>query len=198
MVSVVKKTVGILALQGDFAKHEAVIKSLGVETKLVRTPEDLQACDALIIPGGESTTIYRQLEFIKLTQPLTEFAQKKPVFGTCAGLILMSQTIVSENFIKPLKILDVTVERNAYGRQCESFSTDLEVSLPEGNGFTTSAFFIRAPKIKNCGEEVSVLATYNDEPVFVRQGHHFGASFHPELTEDSRIHQYFLSFIHEK
>lgn len=192
-----KKTVGILALQGDFAKHEAVVRSLGVDTKLVRTPEDLQACSGLIIPGGESTAIYRQLDFIKLIQPLLQFSEKYPVFGTCAGLILMSKNIVAENFVKPLKLLDVTVERNAYGRQSESFRADLEVTLPQGESFMAPAFFIRAPKIKECGEDVSILATFDGEPVFVQQGIHFGASFHPELTQDFRIHQYFLSFIPE-
>lgn len=184
--------VGVLALQGDFAKHEEMLRSLGIIVKQVRKPQDLDDCRALIIPGGESTTLFRQIDFIQMRQPLLDFAQHKSVFGTCAGLILMSQEIESSP-IKPLNLLDVTLERNAFGRQIDSFIAPLLLDLEQPIRF--NAFFIRAPKICRYGPDVEVLAEYQGQPVLVRQGRHLGACFHPELTEDPIVHEYFLRII---
>ncbi len=189
--------VGVLALQGDFAKHEDMLRSLGVQACQVRTPQELEGCDALIIPGGESTVMLRQLDFIKMKEALQDFAQERPLFGTCAGLILMSSS-VQLSTMKPLGLLDITVERNAFGRQVESFQASVGLHLASGHDKIFHAFFIRAPRIRANGEEVKVLASYQGEPILVRQGHLLGASFHPELTGDPTIHQYFLEMVREK
>lgn len=191
--------VGVLALQGDFAKHEEVLRSLGVFVKQVRKPTDLIDCSALIIPGGESTTLFRQIDFIQMRPALIEFAKEKNIFGTCAGLILMSHTIEGSNQ-KPLNILDVTLERNAFGRQIDSFKQDILLHLSfaqssKDKSIRFNAYFIRAPKIASCGSDVEVLATYDEKPVLVRQGKHLGACFHPELTNDPIVHQFFLKMI---
>lgn len=186
--------IGVLALQGAFAKHESAVLSLGTSALQVRTPEELQKCDALIIPGGESSAIFKQLHFIKLFDPLLVFAATKPIFGTCAGMILMSKQIIGGPPTVPLGLLDIIVERNAYGRQIESFLTELEVYLPQKKK-EISAYFIRAPRIKWCGPDVNILARYQDEPVLIQQGHHLAASFHSELTSDPSIHEYFLSLV---
>lgn len=186
--------IGILALQGAFAKHESAINSLGATALQVRTPEELQKCDGLIIPGGESSAIFKQMQFIKLIDPLLVFAATKPIFGTCAGMILMSKEIIGGPPTVPLGLLDIIVERNAYGRQVDSFSTELEVCLPHKKK-EISAFFIRAPRVTWCGPEVTILAKYLEVPVLVQQGHHLAASFHSELTSDSSIHDYFLSLV---
>lgn len=196
-MSKVQKTIGVLALQGAFAKHKAMIEKLGAAVILVRTPSDLLKCDGLIIPGGESTTIYRQMKFINLIEPLREFAQSKPLFGTCAGLILISRELINGSSTLPLGFLDITVERNSYGKQVDSFQTQLDVKLSKDSQLI-SAFFIRAPRIRHCGPEVQVLATFESEPVLVRQGIHLGATFHPELTSDTCIHEYFLSLINDQ
>lgn len=188
-------TIGVLALQGDFAKHIEMLIQLGVHTVEVRKPEDLDKCDGLIIPGGESTVIFRQMNFIKLTEKLLEFGSKKPIFGTCAGLILMSSEIISSP-MKPFGFLDVQVERNAFGRQVESFKTNVQVHLnAKKQTASFPAYFIRAPKIKSCDSAVEILAEYDGEPILVKQGYHLGASFHPELTTDTSIHRYFLSLV---
>jgi 5'-phosphate synthase pdxT subunit len=184
--------VGVLALQGDFSKHEELLHNMGVETKQVRKPADLAECAALIIPGGESTTLFRQIEFIQLRQALIDFAAEKNVFGTCAGLILMSHAIEGSDR-EPLNILDITIERNAFGRQIDSFKRDLVIQLDHPTRF--NAFFIRAPKIKAIGPQVEVLATLEKKPVLVRQGKHLGACFHPELTDNPLVHQLFLKMI---
>lgn len=188
--------IGVLALQGDFAKHALVLRSLGVEVQEVRTPEDLSLCQGLIIPGGESTVMLRQIDFIKLRAPLAAFAKKKPLFGTCAGLILMSQSVKGSP-LQPLHLLDVEVERNAYGRQVESFEAFISLDLQEKHTEAFPAFFIRAPRIRSCGGGVQVLALHRGEPVLVRQGFHLGASFHPELTDNPQLHQYFIEIVKE-
>lgn len=188
--------VGVLALQGDFAKHIEMLKALGVKTLEVRKSSDLDKCDALIIPGGESTVMLRQMDFIGMREELVNFASQKPVFGTCAGLILMSNQIHSSK-LQPLKLMNVEVERNAFGRQIESFECDLEVDLPGMGKENIPAFFIRAPKIRVVGEGVEVLACYHGEPVLIRQGKLLGASFHPELTGSNAIHKYFIGLIDE-
>lgn len=186
--------VGVLALQGAFAKHIEMLRTLGVHAKEVRKPEDLASCDALIIPGGESTTMMKQMEFIQLFSPLQDFAKHKPVFGTCAGLILMSQEIVTES-MRPFNLLDIAVERNAFGRQAESFQTEIDISFETGKHRPFPAVFIRAPRIRRTGEKVRILASYENEPVLVQQGRYLGATFHPELTPDQTIHAHFLKII---
>lgn len=186
--------VGVLALQGAFAKHIEMLKNLNVNAKEVRYPHDLIDCDGLIIPGGESTTIMRQINYIGLEEPLRDFAEKKPVFGTCAGLILMSKEILHDK-MKPFGWLDVIVERNAFGRQADSFRTDIELLFNVPKHRTFSALFIRAPRIRDIGSGVKVLAKYEDEPILIEQGHHLGATFHPELTEDVLIHAHFLKLV---
>lgn len=187
-------TIGVLALQGDFAKHSEVLRSLGVRVKEVRKPQDLEECEGLIIPGGESTVMLRQIDFIHMRDPLKVFAEKKPLFGTCAGLILMSRQVEASS-LQPLELLDVGVERNAFGRQIESFQAPIELQLSIQQPKFFRAYFIRAPRIRSYGKEVEVLAFYKEEPVLVKQGHHLGASFHPELTADPAVHKYFLEMV---
>lgn len=182
--------VGVLALQGAFSKHLAALKKLGVVGQEVRTARDLYECDALIIPGGESTVIFRQLDFIELRGAVKDFGQYKPIFGTCAGLILMSRKVINDP-LEPFGMLNVEVERNAFGRQAESFKTDVELLLKPPQ--TIPAIFIRAPRIKGVGEGVKVLASYAEEPILVQQGLHMGATFHPELTDDLTVHRLFLA-----
>lgn len=188
--------IGVLALQGDFAKHLNVLRSLDIEGVEVRQPKDLEPCEGLIIPGGESTVMLRQLNFIGMRERLVEFAHHHPLFGTCAGLILMS-THIHTSSLQPLQLLDVHLERNAFGRQIESFQAFISLELASHDSRTFPAFFIRAPRIKKCGEGVQILATWEGEPVLVRQGHHLGATFHPELTSDPHIHQYFIEMIRQ-
>ena len=165
--------VGVLALQGAFAKHEEMLKSMGVDPIEIRKPEELENCDALIIPGGESTTMVRQIHFINLVNALRAFAEKKPIFGTCAGLILMSKEVISGG-IKPFGLLDVSVERNAFGRQAESFGIEIQLELDPNKPQPFHAVFIRAPRIRECASNVKVLASYKDEPILVQQGMHLG------------------------
>lgn len=186
------KTIGVLALQGAFGKHIEMLKKLPVHTVEVRKPVDLDKCDALIIPGGESTTIFRQMLFIELRDKIQEFAQDKPLFGTCAGLILMAKEIMAGD-MQPFGFLDITVERNAFGRQADSFIADVDVTIGPKKKLVYPAFFIRAPRIRQCNHKVQVLASYQEEPIFVQQGMHLGATFHPELTKDPAIHEYFVS-----
>jgi len=187
--------IGVLALQGNFAKHIEVLNSLGVEAQAVRRAEDLENCDGLILPGGESTVMQRQLDFIGLRQPLIDFADKHPLFGTCAGLILMAKQ-VQNSPIHSLNLIDVTVERNAFGRQADSFQADVHLYLNHPNHERLfPAFFIRAPRIHVNSPLVKVLGTFQGEAVLVQQGHFLAASFHPELTPYLTIHQYFIQMI---
>lgn len=188
--------IGVLALQGDFGKHAEVLQSLGMEVQEVRKSQDLENCEGLIIPGGESTVILRQLDFIKMRDALLAFARQKPLFGTCAGLILMSKR-VQDFHLEPLQLLDVTVERNAFGRQIESFQAFISLEFTPDHSKTFPAFFIRAPRIRECGKEVQILAKLEGEPILVRQGYLLGASFHPELTADPQVHQYFIEMIRQ-
>lgn len=182
------KKVGVLALQGAFAKHISLLRTFGIVAVEVRKPEELLACDALIIPGGESTTMKKRIDFIELSKPLHAFAKQKPIFGTCAGLILMSSNVIDQS-VDPFGFIDIDAERNGFGRQSESFSTTIDFQKTQAQ-----AVFIRAPRIKRCGPEVEILASYKGEPILVRQGHHLAATFHPELTADTAIHRYFLNF----
>lgn len=184
--------IGVLALQGAFAKHVEMLRSLGVEAIEVRSANDMGRCDALIIPGGESTAITRLLKEGNFAQSLLDYGETHPVFGTCAGLILMAKEIIAEP-TKPFGWLGVAVERNAYGRQAESFRTNLDLQLERPSSFP--ALFIRAPRIRQCSADVEVLAHFQDEPVLVRQGRYLGATFHPELTNNSSIHEYFIKLV---
>lgn len=184
------RTVGVLALQGAFAKHAEVLRSLNVNPYLVRRPEELERCDALIIPGGESTTISKRIDYIGLRDPIVSFSHEKPVFGTCAGLIMMAKE-GDDSSIKPFGILNVEVIRNGYGAQYDSFSAGIDITRGVKQG-PFHAVFIRAPRIKSIGPDVKVVAHLKEEPILVQQGHHLGAVFHPELTDDPRVHAYFL------
>lgn len=183
--------VGVLAVQGDFLEHQLVLDSLGVETVLVRLPGDLEDLQALILPGGESTTMAKLLDAFDLREPLRErIASGTPVWGTCAGLILMAREL-AEDRPQPLGVMDMRVSRNAYGRQVDSFETD--VAVPSLGEPPFHAVFIRAPAILDMGPDVEVLATLPEgDPVAARQGSALVTAFHPELTHDTRFHAYFL------
>jgi 5'-phosphate synthase pdxT subunit len=186
--------IGILALQGDFLEHSAVLQKLGVESVEVRLPGELEGLDGLIIPGGESTTIGKLAVHYRLIEPLQEFGRRKAIWGTCAGAIFLSRDAHREQPL--LNLMGITVARNAFGPQVDSFETDLDVPAlkkvgPEGKPF--HAIFIRAPLIESVSAEVQVLATLPDQRIVaVQEGHLLATSFHPELTDDDRFHRYFL------
>ena len=187
--------IGVLALQGDFAEHEAILQRLGATTRQVRMPADLEGLDGLIIPGGESTTITRLMAMYGLLGPLRAFAQARAVWGTCAGAIVMAKQ-ASDLDRETLGLMDIDVVRNAFGRQVDSFETDL--TFDEIGGEPLRAIFIRAPSIKSARGEVKVLAQLESgEIVAAREGHLLATSFHPELTDDTRVHEYFLSLVEE-
>lgn len=192
--------IGVLALQGDFAEHIAVLRSLGVQAVEVRLPEHLTGLDGLIIPGGESTTIGKLAEDFRLMEPLRDFAKTRAVWGTCAGAIFLSRDARRQQPL--LGLMDITVERNAFGRQIASFEVDLDVpALQElnANGGSYHAVFIRAPLIESVQGEAQVLARLDDgRIVAARQGKLLATSFHPELTDDDRFHRYFLLIAAEK
>ena len=186
------KICGILALQGDFEAHANAIARAGGHAVQVRTPSALAACDGLIIPGGESTTMLKLLDFEGLTEPIQAFAARKPIYGSCAGAILLARD-VSHPAQASLGLLDIAVERNAYGRQIESRISRITVVDPYGNDSEMEAVFIRAPIIRNIGPGVTTLAWYQGDPVWIEEGPHMATTFHPELTADLRVHQRFLS-----
>lgn len=182
--------IGVLAVQGAFAKHRQMLASIGIESIEVRHSKDLNNCIGLILPGGESTTMLHHLLERELLDPLKEFARSFPFFGTCAGMILMSRQ-------GPLKILDITVERNAYGRQSASFSTNCSIELQKPQ--TITGVFIRAPRISTLhSPDIQVLATMQEVPICVRQHHHLATSFHPELTDNPALHHYFVALCSKK
>ncbi len=200
--------IGVLALQGDFAEHLAALRRLGVEAREVRTPDQLADVDGLIIPGGESTTIGKLATTFSLIEPLRRFAEQKAIWGTCAGAIFLSKDARREQPL--LAVMDITVERNAFGRQLDSFEIDLRVPALEDPGRPLHAVFIRAPLIESAGEGVEVLAELpsNGPPtaasanagrrariVAARQGRLLATAFHPELTDDLRFHRYFLRMV---
>jgi 5'-phosphate synthase pdxT subunit len=189
--------VGVLALQGAFREHREVLDALGVDAVFVRVPEQLDALDALILPGGESTTMSRLLDTSGLRAPLGErLCDGLPVFGTCAGMILLATEVVDgrpdqESF----GLVDVSVRRNAYGRQLASFEVALDVARLAESGLAGGRFpgvFIRAPRIERVGAAVEVLVEHDGHPVLARQGGAVVASFHPELSGDLRLHEWFL------
>jgi len=185
--------IGVLAIQGDFAEHIVMLKRLGAETAEVRLPDQLSGLDGLIIPGGESTTIGKLAEDFGLLEPLRKFGKTHAMWGTCAGAIFLSKDARRSQPL--LGIMDITVVRNAFGRQVDSFEADLD--LPElGAGGPYHAIFIRAPIIESVQGSTKIIASLADGRIIAaRQGKMLATSFHPELTRDTRFHQYFLSFI---
>ncbi len=184
--------IGVLALQGDFEEHCVVLRNLGVEPVEVRLPQDLCELDGLIIPGGESTTIGKLANWYGLFDELKRFAERKPIWGTCCGLVFMAKDVGLDQPI--LGIMDTEVERNAFGRQVDSFEEDLDIEGIDGGSF--HGIFIRAPIIKEVGPEVRILCRLADgRIVAVRQGKHVATSFHPELTPDDRLHRYFVEIV---
>lgn len=187
--------IGVLALQGDFAEHITMLKRLKVDTAEVRLPEHLKGLDGLIIPGGESTTIGKLAVAYNMMEPLREFGQRHAIWGTCAGAIFLSKDVSRDQPL--LGLMDIKVARNAFGRQVDSFEADLDV--PEVKQATNTkeeyhAVFIRAPIIESVGADTKILASVPDgRIVAARQGHFLATSFHPELTPDTRFHEYFLS-----
>ncbi|MCP4400047.1 MAG: pyridoxal 5'-phosphate synthase glutaminase subunit PdxT [bacterium] len=186
-----QRTIGILALQGAFAKHEAMLRSLDVKTLQIRKPESLRQCDGLVIPGGESTTLTKLMHRYGFYEPLREFARSYPIMGACAGTILLANE-VDDRRVTPLQLMDIAVRRNAYGRQIDSFVTHVESDCLLGES-TFRSVFIRAPKIQRVGSEACVLMSLQEEAIMVRQEQVLALTFHPELTDDPRIHQYFLA-----
>ena len=182
------KTVGVLALQGDFEAHRQAIERAGAHAVEVRTAQEMSACDGLILPGGESTTMLKLLEIENLTTSLRAFGERKPIFGTCAGAILLARA-VTHPAQASLGLMDIDVERNAYGRQVDSHVTQLD--LP-AEPTPLEAVFIRAPIIRRTGEGVRVVAAYRGAPVWVEDSRHMVTTFHPELTADHRVHRRFI------
>jgi pyridoxal 5'-phosphate synthase pdxT subunit len=181
--------VGVLAIQGDFEAHAGVLARLGAEPRIVRTPAELEGLDALIIPGGESTTMTLGIEREGLAEPLRDLVRSGvPTLGTCAGLIMLDRD--------HLALLDVSARRNAFGRQVKSFEADLEMDGLNGDG-PLRAVFIRAPWVDEYGEEVEVLAEIEGHPVAVRQGNILAVAFHPELTEDERVHAWLVEQVRQ-
>ena len=178
-------TIGVLAVQGNFREHAAMLRRLGAEAVEVRKPEQLNGLDGLVIPGGESTTFMRLMRLYGLDEAVREFTG--PVLGTCAGMIVLDR--------RHLGAVDIEVDRNAYGRQVASFEADLALA---GDEEPLRGVFIRAPRVRDVGQDVEVLAELDGEPVLLREGRFVVASFHPELTDDTRVHERFLELVKEE
>ncbi len=186
--------IGVLALQGAVREHVWAVEDCGAEAVIIKHKEELDDVDGLILPGGESTTMRRLIDKYDFMEPLKEFARSgKPMFGTCAGLILLAKRLVG--YDQPhIGVMDITVERNSFGRQRESFEAELSI---KGVAENFPAVFIRAPHIVDVGENVEILCKHNDRIVVAREGQFLGCSFHPELTEDSRFTAYFVEMVKE-
>lgn len=184
-------TIGVLALQGAFDAHARRLGALGAITVLVRQPEQLAEVTALVLPGGESSTFLKHLERAGFYEALHDFCQVKPVFGTCAGCILLAKQVTNPAQAS-FGVLDIAVERNAYGRQNDSAILNAETQLPGG---ALEMVFIRAPRITRLGPDIETLATREGSPTLVRQGRLLAATFHPELSDDTRVHQLFLDMV---
>jgi 5'-phosphate synthase pdxT subunit len=176
--------IGVLALQGNFREHAAMLRRLGADPVEIRKPEQLEGLDGLVVPGGESTTFMRLMRLYGLEDAIRTF--ERPILGTCAGLIVLDRD--------HLGLVDVEVERNAYGRQVFSFEADLDLA---GDNKPLRGVFIRAPRVERTGDQVEVLAELDGRPVLLRQGRFLVATFHPELTDDSRVHELFLDTVRE-
>jgi 5'-phosphate synthase pdxT subunit len=187
-------TIGVLALQGAFEVHARRLAELGAIATLVRRPDELAALDALVIPGGESTTFLKHLEREGFYDTLNTFVHTKPVFGTCAGCILLAKEVTNPPQAS-FGVLDIAVERNAYGRQNDSAIITADTALPGG---PLEMVFIRAPRITRVGPAIETLATRDGSPTLIRQGRLLAATFHPELTDDTRVHQLFLDIVRER
>ncbi len=185
--------IGVLALQGAFDVHAKRLTELGAGTRLVRKPEDLDGLDGLVLPGGESTTFLKHLERAGFYDLLDTFVRSRPTFGTCAGSILLAREVLNPPQ-RSFAVLDATAERNAYGRQNDSAIRLEPTTLPGG---PLEAVYIRAPRLLDLGPSIQVLATRDDAPVLVRQGNLLASTFHPELSEDRRVHQLFLDMVRE-
>lgn len=183
--------IGVLAIQGDYAAHATALTEVGGEPCEIRKPEQLEGLDGLVLPGGESTTVLKFLEKHGFFEALEDFSKKKPVFGTCAGTILLARE-VRNPAQRSLGILDAVVERNAYGRQIDSTILTIETELPGG---PLEMVFIRAPRIASVGAQVQVLGWRDGNPVLVRQGPVLAATFHPELSHDRRVHRLFVQIV---
>jgi 5'-phosphate synthase pdxT subunit len=176
--------IGVLAVQGNFREHAAMLRRLGAQPIEVRKPDQLEGLDGLVIPGGESTTFMRLMRLYGLEEAVRRF--ERPILGTCAGLIVLDR--------EHLGLLDIDVERNAYGRQVASFEADLDLA---DKSESLRGVFIRAPRVERVGDDVEVLAELDGEPVLLRQGRFLVATFHPELTDDTRVHELFLDSVRE-
>jgi len=186
------KKIGILAIQGDFERHGHALRSLGHEVLEVRTEQELNKTDALIIPGGESTTFLKLFHEFNLESSIRKYAKKKPIMGTCAGLIILSKEAHPLPY-KPLGLIDIVVDRNAYGRQRDSFIDDIDLFL-DSQPAKFPGVFIRAPKICKIGDSVKILAKHKDDIVLASSKNILVASFHPELTENTEIHNHFIKY----
>ena len=184
-------TIGVLAIQGDYEAHKARLEQLGATVVLVRKPEQLDSIDAIVIPGGESSTFLNFLSERGFLEKLREFVRTKPTFGTCAGAILLAKAVENPPQ-ESLGALDVRIRRNAYGRQIDSSIREAQTKL---DGGPLEMVFIRAPRIMATGKNVQVLASAGDDPVLIREGNIMAATFHPELSSDTRVHQEFLKLI---
>ena len=183
-------TIGVVAIQGDYEKHRQVLNRIHTDTIFVKNPQQLAVCDSLIIPGGESTTLIKLFKASHLFEAIREFAKDKPVMGTCAGLILLAKKVYNP-VQESLQLIDIEVNRNAYGRQIDSFISTIKLSV-NSRDENFEGVFIRAPKITRTGQGVRPLGFLNDEVVLAENSHILVATFHPELTDDTRIHQYFV------
>lgn len=181
--------IGVLALQGDFAAHCEALRAAAATPVEVRTADDLRDLDGLVLPGGESTTMLKLLDIENLFEPLLDFGRQKPIFGTCAGAILLAKEVVNP-VQRSLGLMDLTVERNGYGRQIDSRISRIDIE-----GHPAEAVFIRAPVIQRAGPDVSVLATYQNRPVLAAQGPHMVATFHPELSKANLVHSRFVDAV---
>jgi 5'-phosphate synthase pdxT subunit len=193
----VEAVIGVLALQGAFRAHAERLLTIGAHVAEVRTPVQLESVDALVMPGGESTTMSNLLTSSGLYEPMAErISAHMPVFGTCAGMILLAEKILDgRDDQRSFQALDITVRRNGYGRQINSFETDLAI---DGLDAPFHGVFIRAPRVESVGPGVEVVARYDDDPVLVRHGNVLAASFHPELTNDTRLHELFVEHLKEQ
>jgi 5'-phosphate synthase pdxT subunit len=189
--------VGILSFQGDFAMHRNSFERLGCKVVAIKSAAALKEVDYLVIPGGESSVIFRFIRDEKMIDAIKDFAAKKPVWGSCAGMILLGREINNDQQIEPLGLLDIVTARNAYGRQFDSFVSTGEFSA-NGKSEMLEMVFIRAPKIVKVGKQVEVLGRWSDEITIVRQGNVVATSFHPELTQSGRFQKYFLSLARKK
>ncbi|MAV64060.1 MAG: pyridoxal 5'-phosphate synthase glutaminase subunit PdxT [Candidatus Marinimicrobia bacterium] len=189
--------VGVLALQGDFQKHKSILNKIGVESTYVKNVFDLRLTNSLIIPGGESTVLSMLLDRFSLREPILKYAKRYSIFGTCAGMIMLSKTKNLGYNINPLALMDFTVSRNSWGSQISSFHDNVNLKNFKINNF--DAIFIRAPKVVSFEKNLKIDYIYENEPVIIEDNNHLACSFHPELNGDVRLHKYFLDkFYYEK